>query len=207
MGQDVYTMGFPLSHILGDAPRLNKGLISSPVGMRDNPDFVQMSAEIQPGNSGGPLLNARGQVVGMVQMTLNPMSVLAQTGDALPQNVNFAVKSQKLREFLTRAADQAKVTMREGDAVPFDTIQHSIVKIYSGIVPEGFKEEPKLMCVARYVYLWDMWYRFQVLDIMLYDLDTEEALLRAGQYGDNPLSTENTTLDNVFKEIRSKLGR
>lgn len=207
MGQDVYTIGFPLSNILGDKPRLNKGLISSPVGMKDNPNFVQMSAEIQPGNSGGPLLNEKGQVLAMVQMTLNPLSVLSRTGNALPQNVNFAVKTTLIREFLKNAADKAKVTLRQGELVPFEALQDSIVKIHSGIVPEGFKEEPKLICAVKYVYIWDMWYRFQVLDIVLYDLDTEEALLQAGQYGDSPFSTEDKTLDQVFKEIRAKMGR
>ena len=206
MGQDVYTIGFPLSNLLGDKPRLNKGLISSTVGMRDNPNFLQISAEIQPGNSGGPLLNAKGQVVGMVQMTVDPATVYSQTG-AIPQNINFAVKAAMLREFLTADQDKARPLLRENDVVPFDQVQHSVVQIRSGIIPEGFKEEPKLACVISYSYIWDMFYRFQLLDVVLYDVDTQEVLLRAGQYGDNPLKTENMTLDDVFKEVKRKIGR
>jgi len=55
--------------------------------------------------------------------------------------------------------------------------------------------------------IWDMFYRFNLLDVVLYDVDTQEVLLRAGQYGDNPLKTENMTLDDVFKDIKLKMGK
>ena len=206
MGLEIYTIGYPLSNILGDKPRLNKGLITSSVGMHDNPDFVQMSAEIQPGNSGGPLLNEKGQVIGMVQMTLNPMSVLSQTGNSLPQNVNFAVKNKRIKEFLKNSAQKVQLSLREGESMLFEDVQNSIVQIRSGIIQESFKNEAKLFCSVRYEYFWDMWYRFQVLDIIFYDPDTQEVLLRAGQYGDNPFSTENKTLDQVFREIMTKIA-
>jgi S1-C subfamily serine protease len=207
MGQEVYTIGYPLTDILGDKPRLNKGLISSTVGIRDNPQFVQMSAEIQPGNSGGPLLNQDGQVVGIVQMTLDPMSVLEQTGSSLPQNVNFAAKQAVITEFLARAKEKAAPSLRQGEAMPFDEVQRAIVQVHSGRVPEGFKQEPKLVCAVSYSYLGDVWHRFQTLDIVFHDHDTQEALLRAGQYGDNAFSTEDRTLDHVFREIKAKMGR
>jgi len=207
MGNDVYTIGFPLSNILGDKPRLNKGLISSSVGIKDNPRFVQMSVEIQAGNSGGPLLNEKGQVIGMVQMTLNPMNVLAKTGGMLPQNVNFAIKSALIKEFLDRSSHKASIVLRQGAKMPFGDVQNSIVQVRSGILPEGFRKQPKLACLLRYNSFWDVWHRFSLLDIIFYDVDTEEILLRAGQYGDNPFSNENSTLDQVFKEIKTKLGK
>lgn len=209
MGQDVYTIGFPLSNILGDNPRLTKGLVSSTVGPKDNPEFVQISAEIQPGNSGGPLLNEKGQLVGMVQMTLNPLGVLADTGNNLPQNVNFAVKYKAIKEFLSEveSAGKAKLALRQGAASSFDEVQNTIVQVRSGNVPEDFKDEAKLVCTFSYTYFWDMWYRFQVFDIVFHDFDTQEALLRAGQYGDNPFSNEDSTLDDTFKEIKKKMGK
>ncbi len=102
MGQEVYTIGFPLSDILGNSPRLNKGLISSTVGLKDDPDHLQISVEIQPGNSGSPLVNEDGLVVGMIQSTLSPMNVLARTGGNLPQNVNFATKTNIIKEFIKK---------------------------------------------------------------------------------------------------------
>ncbi len=207
MGQDVYTIGFPLSNILGDNPRLNKGLLSSSVGIKDDPNYVQISAEVQPGNSGGPLLNAQGQVIGLIQMTLDPRNVMAQSEGALPQNVNFAAKTSLIKEFLKNAETTAKVVIREDDAVPLEKMQDSVVQIRTGIIPEGFKNELKLCCGVRYSYFWDGWYRFNYFDVVFYDIDTDEVLLRAGQYGDDMFSTEDKTIKNIFKEIKAKMGK
>jgi len=206
IGQEVYTVGFPLSSILGDEARLNKGFISSTVGIKDNPDFVQISVEVQPGNSGGPLLNDKGQVVGIVEMTLNPLRVLSATKGALPQNVNFAIKNNVIRKFLDKYPDKARLRLQDSGQMSFDDVQKSVAKIHSGIVTEGFKKEAKLACSVSYASFWDIWHRFTYLDIIFYDVDTEEILLRAGQYGDSPFSTENKTLDEVFKDIEGKIG-
>lgn len=206
MGQEVYTIGFPLSFILGDNARLNKGFISSTVGIKDNPDFVQISVEIQPGNSGGPLLNNKGEVIGIIEMTLNPMKVLAETGDSLPQNVNFAIKNNIIRKFLDRYPDKAHLKLQQGEQISFNDAQNSVVRIHSGIITEDFKKNPKLVCSVSYSSFWDMWHRFNYLDITFYDFDTQEILLRAGQYGDNAFSTENSTLNRAFREIKEKIG-
>lgn len=207
MGQDVYTIGFPLSQILGDKPRLNKGLVSSDVGMKDSPNFVQVSVEIQPGNSGGPLLNEAGQLVGVILMTLDPMTMASQTGGALPQNVNFAVKNTMLREFLNNVPETSRPVLVEDVVMPFDDVQHSVIQVRSGIVSEDFRKDSGLVCVTHYSYIWDIWYRFTLLDVIFYDMDTQETLLRAGQYGDDMFSSEKKTLDRTFKEIAKKMGR
>jgi S1-C subfamily serine protease len=100
MGEESYTIGFPLSNVLGDSARLSKGLVSATAGLKDNPNQIQISAEVQPGNSGGPLLDAQGLVFGVVQQTLNPWKVARQTGGSLPQNVNFAIKSDIVLEYI-----------------------------------------------------------------------------------------------------------
>jgi hypothetical protein len=112
-----------------------------------------------------------------------------------------------IREFLTAAGDKAKFVLKENAAMPFDQVQSSIVQIHSGIVAEGFREEPKLVCVVYYTYIWDMWYRFVKFEVIFRDLDTQETLLQAGQYGDNPFSSEGKTIDKVFKDIKAKMGR
>lgn len=206
IGSDVYTIGFPLSHILGNKPRLNKGLISSPVGIKDDPNFVQISAEVQPGNSGGPLLNQKGQVIGIVQMSLDPMNVYTHT-DSLPQNVNFAAKTQMIREFLAEGKERSAVALAEGDQTSFEAAQDSIVKVQAGNVSDEFLKQPKLLCSIEYTYLWDMWYRFQMFEVSLSDADTGEVVLKAGQYGDKVFNTEDASLDEIFAQIRAKMGR
>ncbi len=205
MGQDVFTIGFPLSYILGVKPRLNKGLISSTVGIKDHPNFVQISVEVQPGNSGGPLLNDEGQVVGMVQMSLDTGSVYSKTGQT-PQNVNFAVKSQSLLDYLNES-DSGIPDIVLGKTIPFEEVQQSVVQIQAGLVPEGFRQETKLVCQINYSYFWDLWFRFNFVDVIFYDMDTNEVLLRAGQYGDNTFTTEDKTLDRIFKDIKTQMGR
>src|SRR5256885_1274901 len=81
--------------------RINKGLVSSAFGIADDTNHVQFSAAVQPGNSGGPLLNERVEVIGVVEATLSASSLLLQ--GSLPQNVNFAIKNGPVREFLGAA--------------------------------------------------------------------------------------------------------
>jgi S1-C subfamily serine protease len=98
-GEGVVTYGFPLAGLLSSGPTLTTGEVSALSGLADNPRHIQISAPVQPGNSGGPLLDMRGQVIGVVVSKLNAGQIARQTGD-IPQNVNFAVKHTEALEFL-----------------------------------------------------------------------------------------------------------
>jgi len=100
-GDMVVTYGFPLSGLLSSGPTLTTGDISALAGLRDNPMHFQISAPVQPGNSGGPLLDAHGNVVGVVTSKLNAAKVAQMTGGDIPQNINFAVKGSEALAFLT----------------------------------------------------------------------------------------------------------
>jgi TPR repeat protein len=91
LGQSVATIGFPNVGIQGFSPKVTKGEISSLNGIGDDPRAWQISAPVQTGNSGGPLLDEHGNIVGVVVSKLGIKAVKA-TGD-IPQNVNYAVKS------------------------------------------------------------------------------------------------------------------
>ncbi len=98
-GEDVVTYGFPLTDILSSGPTLTTGNISAMAGMRDNQLHYQISAPVQPGNSGGPLLDLQGRVVGVIVSKLAAMRIAERTGD-IPQNVNFAIKGSEAATFL-----------------------------------------------------------------------------------------------------------
>lgn len=100
-GDEVVTYGFPLSGILSSGPTLTRGDISALAGLRDDQNQVQISAPVQRGNSGGPLLDRSGNVVGVVVSKLNAQRVAERTGD-IPQNVNFAIKADRAVSFLRR---------------------------------------------------------------------------------------------------------
>jgi len=99
LGGTVATVGFPNIGLQGFAPKLAKGEIASLSGARDDPRYFQISVPVQPGNSGGALVDERGDVVGVVSAKLNTATALAATG-ALPENVNYAIKSSFLLSFL-----------------------------------------------------------------------------------------------------------
>jgi hypothetical protein len=99
LGESVFTIGFPNIELQGFAPKLTKGEISSLAGVQDDPREFQISVAVQPGNSGGPLVNQYGNVVGIVAAQLADMATLQTTG-SLPQSVNYAVKSSLLNVLL-----------------------------------------------------------------------------------------------------------
>jgi S1-C subfamily serine protease len=91
LGQEVFTIGFPNIQLQGVEPKYTDGKISSLKGMQDDPAEYQISVPVQPGNSGGPLCDANGEVVGIIVARLNDMAML-ETSGVVPQNVNYAVK-------------------------------------------------------------------------------------------------------------------
>ena len=101
-GDVVFTIGFPLSGLLAATPTVAQGLISNSSGIDNDPRMFQISIPIQAGNSGSPLLDSNGRVIGVVTSMLNSMAMLRTTG-SLPQNVNFATKSSYLRSILSMA--------------------------------------------------------------------------------------------------------
>lgn len=98
LGQSVSTIGFPNIGIQGHSPKVTQGVISSDNGARNDIRMWQISAPIQPGNSGGPLLDESGNLIGVVVASLS-LKVIEATG-AVPQNVNYAVKSAYLEPLL-----------------------------------------------------------------------------------------------------------
>ena len=99
LGAAVATVGFPNIGMQGFAPKLAKGEIASLSGPVDDARYFQISVPVQPGNSGGALVDGRGNVVGVVSAKLNAAAALAASG-SLPENVNYAVKSSFLLGFL-----------------------------------------------------------------------------------------------------------
>ena len=99
LGGTVATIGFPNIGMQGFAPKLAKGEIASLSGAGDDPRYFQISVPVQPGNSGGALVDERGNVIGIVSAKLDASAALAASG-ALPENVNYAVKSSVLLSFL-----------------------------------------------------------------------------------------------------------
>lgn len=94
LAESVAAVGFPLTDVLSESVRVTTGTISSLSGISGDPRMLQISAPLQPGNSGGPVLDARGLVVGVATSTLSD-----QVYDQA-QNVNFAISAETVMRFL-----------------------------------------------------------------------------------------------------------
>ena len=137
LGDKIFTIGYPASHLLGKSPKYSEGVINSIKGISDNPAYFQISVPIQPGNSGGPLFNVRGEVIGITTSSLD--SDLAKDAmGAVPQNINYAVKSLLIKNLMPTIPD-IMVASRGIVVVPtepennlsnfIDNVQNNIVLI------------------------------------------------------------------------------
>ena len=91
-GNEVFTVGFPNIGLQGTEPKYTQGTISSLTGIANSPRHFQISTPVQPGNSGGPLIDVDGNVIGVIVARLSEKNTLITTG-MLPENVNYAIKS------------------------------------------------------------------------------------------------------------------
>ena len=99
-GDRVFTYGFPLVDLLGNQePRYSEGFINSLSGISNDPRLFQVSIPIQPGNSGGPVFNEKGELIGMATSSIDSVQTQKVFG-ATPQNVNFAIKSSYINSLL-----------------------------------------------------------------------------------------------------------
>jgi S1-C subfamily serine protease len=133
VGDDVVVIGYPLGSLLGRGIKATKGNVSSLSGLSDDITQMQITAPVQSGNSGGPLLDLSGNIVGVVTAKLDALEVNKIAND-LPQNVNFSIKSSVVESFL------------DANDIGYKT-RRSINKIEaSNIVQEAKKFTVKVYC-------------------------------------------------------------
>ncbi len=98
-GEDIVITGFPLPGLLTSDLNVTKGIVSALAGLRDDRSRIQITAPVQPGNSGGPVHDNSGNIVGVVVSKLDAITVAMVIG-TLPENVNFAISEGAARAFL-----------------------------------------------------------------------------------------------------------
>ena len=118
-GDSVVAIGYPFHGLLTSDFTVTTGIVSSLSGILNDTRFLQISAAVQPGNSGGPLLASSGDVVGVVAAKLNAIKFVRATGN-IPENINFAIKTGALRDFLDNSVvpyqiSDAKAELKTAD--------------------------------------------------------------------------------------------
>ncbi len=117
LGEGVLLAGFPLQGVLSSDLHVASGMVSSLAGPGGDRRLVQLSAPVHPGNSGGPVLDLRGQVIAVLSGTLDSGRIEQLTG-LPPQSVGFAVRGDAVQRFLRKTG----VQMRTGSATkPLDS--------------------------------------------------------------------------------------
>lgn len=207
MGEDVFTIGYPLSALLGNSARMSKGLLSATAGLRDDPRQLQVSAEIQPGNSGGPLLDREGRVLGVINQTINPAAVAKATGGALPQNINFAIKVAPVRAFVASAHAAALAALDQPPAqASLEQAAKAVAKVQAGLVMSDAARAGKLVVRLDYNSHWDLWYRFRSFVLAAFDFETREPLFIVGQGRDNVVSNEDVVIRDTLAQFRKAIA-
>jgi S1-C subfamily serine protease len=112
-GDAVIAIGYPYHGLLTSDFTVSTGIVNSLSGLLNDTRYLQISAPIQPGNSGGPLLDSGGHVVGVVAAKINAMKFAKATGD-IPENINFAIKTGAVRDFL----DNSVVPYQVSESTP-----------------------------------------------------------------------------------------
>jgi S1-C subfamily serine protease len=122
LGNNIFTAGFPYNDILKNF-NFTSGNVSSLMGPGSNISEFQFTAPVQPGNSGGPILNSKGGVVGITVSGLG--AKFAELADTLPQNINFGIKVGVLKDILTEQG----IKFLEGNEFWFDSSDEKIADL------------------------------------------------------------------------------
>ncbi len=99
LGEAVYVLGFPYAGALDNGVNFTNGMVSSVAGMDNDTTRFQMTAAVQPGNSGGPVLDGSGNLLGVTVARMNDIAALEVT-HTVPQSVNFGIKGDIAASFL-----------------------------------------------------------------------------------------------------------
>jgi S1-C subfamily serine protease len=135
-GDSVIAIGYPYHGLLTSDFTVTTGIVSSLSGILNDTRFLQISAPVQQGNSGGPLLDTSGNVVGVVSEKLNAVRFAKVTGD-IPENVNFAIKTGAVRDFL------------DNSVIPYQTSDAGIEQKTTQIASDARAYTMLITCTAK----------------------------------------------------------
>lgn len=121
-GDEVFTLGYPLIQIQGQEQKATFGRVNALSGIQDDMRLLQIDVPVQPGNSGGPLIDKSGRAVGITNATLDQIKALRESG-SLPQNVNYAIKSDYIFPLIRNYVNDSNTVNALADVVITDLVK------------------------------------------------------------------------------------
>ena len=111
LGEKVLVAGYPFGDVFSNTIKVTSGIVSATRDAGDDSGQFQLDAAVQPGNSGGPIYDSSGNIVGVIISQLDKLKVAKAIG-SLPENVNFGIKASTVRQFLTSSGLLSKKSER-----------------------------------------------------------------------------------------------
>jgi len=111
LGEKVLVAGYPFGELFSNTIKVTSGIVSATRGAGDDSGQFQLDAAVQPGNSGGPIYDSGGNIVGVVISQLDKLKMAKAIG-SLPENVNFGIKASTVRQFLASSGLPSKKSER-----------------------------------------------------------------------------------------------
>lgn len=209
LGEPLTIIGFPLSDLLGKRPRVTEGIISANVGLMDDPTRFQVSASIQIGNSGGPILNRKFQVIGIATEKLSDLYAIKKTG-SIPQNVNFGVKIDYAKMLFNNDIEKSV----EAKTSNINSLEQAIeatalIAVNVADIPESItppKQKRTILITYSYNYSWDVFhYTLSRFNMQWIDENSREVIANGNFSGVSFLSYVGI-VKGVLKQVFIKAG-
>jgi serine protease Do len=126
LGESVASYGFPYGNVLSTSGNFTLGNVSALSGPEDDSSMIQVSTPIQPGNSGGPLMDSSGVIIGVSEGIFGTLEMAKLAGGAVPQNVNFGVSSGTAITFLGTRNIDAEIASLTPKLEPEKLAEHAM---------------------------------------------------------------------------------
>ena len=160
LGEKVLVAGYPFGDIFSNTIKVTSGIVSATRGAGDDTGQFQLDAAIQPGNSGGPIYDSSGNIVGVVVAQLDKLKMAKAIG-SMPENVNFGIKASTVKQFLissglpSKKAEQANeksteqlAEIAQNQALMVTCLNDQIIRPSEreqvASIPPSFSTEPRL---------------------------------------------------------------
>ena len=110
-GRSAVVMGYPMAGLIGwQQPSLTEGIVSKASGFKDNPKTFLITSKMNKGNSGGPIFDRKGRLIGIAVAKLDTTKFYEKKG-TLPEDVNIGIKASRLISFLKRTGNESEQTL------------------------------------------------------------------------------------------------